>query len=74
MFFYVPITIISRPMHFVWNNTAVRLVSFVPDKLKIPAGASIVVAVLLIGGFASPESVDNTRDNRAVSLFGLVVM
>ncbi|CAL8582923.1 hypothetical protein XPA_008564 [Xanthoria parietina] len=74
MFFYVPITVVTKPMHFVWNNTAVRIVSFVPDKLKIPAGATIVVGVLLIGGFASPESVDNTRDNRAVSLFGLAVI
>ncbi len=61
-------------MHFVWNNTAVRIASFVPEKLKIPASAMIVVAVLLIGAFASPEGVDNTRDNRAVSLFGLGVM
>lgn len=61
-------------MHFLWNNSAVKIASFVPDYFKIPAGAGIVVAVLLIGGFASPESVDNTRDNRAVSLFGLAVM
>ncbi|KAL8675154.1 MAG: hypothetical protein Q9168_000407 [Polycauliona sp. 1 TL-2023] len=74
MFFYVPITIVTKPMHFVWDNTAVRIVTFVPDKLKIPAGATIVVAVLLVGGFASPESVDNTRTNRAVSLFGLAVI
>ncbi|KAL8813334.1 MAG: hypothetical protein Q9223_000171 [Gallowayella weberi] len=74
LFFYIPITIITKPMHFVWNNTAVKMVSFVPNKLRTPAGAAIVVAVLLIGGFASPETVDNTRDNRAVSLFGLAVI
>ncbi|KAL8900001.1 MAG: hypothetical protein Q9192_001288 [Flavoplaca navasiana] len=74
MFLYIPITIITKPMHFVWNNTALRIVSFVPEKLKIPAGATIVVGVILIGGFTSPESVDNTRDNRAVSLFGLAVI
>ncbi|KAL8769188.1 MAG: hypothetical protein Q9209_004822 [Squamulea sp. 1 TL-2023] len=74
LFFYIPITLITKPMHFVWNNTAVRVASLVPDKLKIPAGAAIVIAVLLIGGFSSPESEDNTRDNRAVSLFGLAVI
>ncbi|KAI4232497.1 MAG: hypothetical protein L6R40_007394 [Gallowayella cf. fulva] len=74
LFFYLPITIITKPMHFLWNNSAVKIASFVPDYFKIPAGAGIVVAVLLIGGFASPESVDNTRDNRAVSLFGLAVI
>ena len=61
-------------MHFVWNNTGVRFAELIPDKVKIPAGALLVAAVLLIGAFASPESQDNTRDNRAVSLFGLVVI
>lgn len=61
-------------MHWVWNNTGVRFATFIPDKLKIPLGALLVFAVLLIGGFASPESEDNTRANRAVSLFGLAVV
>lgn len=61
-------------MHFVWNKTAVKFVALIPDKLKIPAGGALVVAVMLIGGFASPESQDNTRANRAVSLFGLAVI
>jgi len=46
----------------------------VPNKFKIPLGATLVVGVILIGAFASPESEDNTRDNRAVSLFGLAVI
>ena len=29
---------------------------------------------MLVGGFASPESQDNTRGNRAISLFGLGVI
>lgn len=74
LFLYIPITIISKPMHLVWNTTAVRLVSFIPERMRLPLGAVVVVAVLLIGGFASPESQDNTRANRAVSLFGLLVM
>ena len=46
----------------------------IPEQLKIPLGALLVVGVILIGAFVSPESKDNTRDNRAVSLFGLVVI
>ena len=63
-----------QPVHLIWNNTAVRFAALIPKKLQIPAGAALVVAVMLIGGFASPESQDNTRANRAVSLFGLAVI
>lgn len=73
-FLYVPITIITKPMHFVWNNVAVRLVGLIPEKMRLPLGAVVVVGVLVIGAFASPESLDNNRANRAVSLFGLAVM
>lgn len=72
--FYVPISIVVKPMHLIWNNTGVRIAALIPEKLQVPAGAALVVVVILIGGFASPESQDNTRANRAVSLFGLVVI
>ncbi|KAL8696541.1 MAG: hypothetical protein Q9201_007608 [Fulgogasparrea decipioides] len=72
--FYVPMTVITKPLHLIWNNTAVKIVTFVPARLRLPAGAAVVLVVLLVGGFASPESEDNTRDNRAVSLFGLAVI
>lgn len=73
-FFHVPVTIVTKPMHFVWNNTGPKLVKLVPEKLRVPAGAAIVVAVMLIGAFVSPESRDNTRANRAISLFGLAII
>ncbi|KAF2813121.1 H+/nucleoside cotransporter-like protein [Mytilinidion resinicola] len=73
VFFYVPITIVTKPMHFVWNNTMARLVSFIPERMRIPGGALGTIAVIIVGSFASKESEDNTRANRAVSLFGLVV-
>jgi len=60
-------------MHFVWNNTGVRIASLVPQNLRVPSGAALTIAVILVGAFASEESQDNTRANRAVSLFGLVV-
>lgn len=74
LFFYLPIAVITKPMRMIWNNTAVKAAKLVPDKLKLPAGALVVVAVILIGAFASPESRDNTRANRAVSLLGLAVI
>ncbi|KAL8780086.1 MAG: hypothetical protein Q9194_001099 [Teloschistes cf. exilis] len=58
---------------FIWLLFT-GLVSFVPENMKLPGGALIVVSVILIGGFSSPESQDNTRDNRAISLFGLAVI
>jgi CNT family concentrative nucleoside transporter len=73
IFFYVPITIITRPMHFIWNNTGVRFAALVPEKLRVPGGAAITIATIIVGAFASKETADNTRVNRAVSLFGLVV-
>ncbi|KAF1985513.1 H+/nucleoside cotransporter-like protein [Aulographum hederae CBS 113979] len=73
LFFYVPITIVTKPMHFVWNNTGVRFGEMIPEKMRVPAGAALTIAVILIGAFASAESQDNTRENRAVSLFGIAV-
>ena len=91
LFFHVPITIVTRPMHWIWSNTGVRVAELCPERLKTPLGAFVVIAVFLIGAFASPESQDNTRDvpapvhsvgrisadipqNRAISLFGLLVI
>jgi CNT family concentrative nucleoside transporter len=73
LFFYVPITIVTKPMHWVWNNTGVRFTSYIPEKMRVPAGAGLTIAVIIVGSFASEESADNTRANRAVSLFGLLV-
>lgn len=73
-FLYVPITILTRPVRLIWNHTAVKFTDLIPERMRLPLGALVVVSVLLIGAFASPESLDNTRDNRAVSLFGLAVM
>ncbi|KAI9730700.1 MAG: hypothetical protein M1834_005669 [Cirrosporium novae-zelandiae] len=64
---------LHKPMHFVWNNTGVRIAQLLPEKLKVPAGALLTIAVYLIGSFCSPESKDNTRANRGISLLGLVI-
>ncbi|KAF9885211.1 hypothetical protein FE257_000662 [Aspergillus nanangensis] len=73
LFFCIPVSLVTRPAYFVWNHTASRFVALIPEKLRIPAGALLTIGVILIGAFASPESPDNSRESRAVSLFGLAV-
>ncbi|EXJ87324.1 CNT family concentrative nucleoside transporter [Capronia epimyces CBS 606.96] len=74
IFLWVPITIVTVPMHFVWNNTGVRVYQMIPDRLRIPLAALVAIAVILVGSFVSEESADNTRGNRGISLLGLAVM
>ncbi|GAB1203221.1 hypothetical protein APSETT445_001848 [Aspergillus pseudonomiae] len=73
IFLYVPVSILTRPVYWIWNKTASRFVDMIPEKLRVPSGALLTIAVIIVGSFASPESADNTRANRAVSLFGLIV-
>jgi CNT family concentrative nucleoside transporter len=70
---WIPITVVTKPMHWIWNNTGVRIGQMIPAKMRIPAGAALTIAVIIVGSMASEESEDNTRANRAVSLFGLAV-
>lgn len=51
-----------------------RFLRLIPDRFQTFLGAAVVVAVYLIGSFASEESAENSRENRAISLFGLVVL
>lgn len=71
---HVPISYVTRPMYWTWNQTGSRFAKVIPEKLRVPLAAALVVAVVLVGAFASEESADNTRENRAISLFGLVVL
>jgi CNT family concentrative nucleoside transporter len=70
---HIPITIVTKPMHWVWQQTGVRFASLIPEKLRIPSGAALTIAVIIVGSMASPESQDNTRVNRVISLVGLCV-
>lgn len=74
IFFHVPISVVKTPLAFVWNNTVVRIYDLVPKKLHQPVAAAGTVVVMILGTFISEESQDNTRANRAVSFFGLIVM
>lgn len=72
--FWVPVTYVTRPMHWIWNQTGVRVYNLIPAKLRLPAAAAVTVAVFLVGSMVSEESANNTRANRAISLVGLGLM
>ena len=46
----------------------------IPEKFRVPLGALGTVAVIVVGGFASPTSGDNNLANRAISLLGLALL
>lgn len=71
---YVPISLVMGPVKTVWKHTVVRVHDLIPAKLRKPLAAAGTVAAMLVGAMVSEESADNTRANRAVSLFGLAVM
>ena len=73
LFFYVPISIIYKPLNFAWKSTFVKVGMMVPQKWRIPGAAAIVVGAIVVGAFVTEESPGNTRDNRAVSLAGLLI-
>ncbi|CAJ0538807.1 Ff.00g067370.m01.CDS01 [Fusarium sp. VM40] len=73
VFFHVPSRHVSTPIKWVWQHSAVKIYEAIPAKLRTLAGASVTVAAILVGAFVSEEVADNTRENRAVSLFGMVV-
>lgn len=72
--FYVPIRYVSQPIQWVWLHTGVAIYNIVPERLRVPGGAAVAIAAILVGAMASEETADNTRANRAVSLFGLAVI
>ncbi|KAI9932685.1 hypothetical protein ASPWEDRAFT_33599 [Aspergillus wentii DTO 134E9] len=74
LFFYVPVSIVTKPLYWVWDHTARPFVRVIPEKLRVPSAGLLAVSVIIIGSFASPESGDNSRENRAVSVFGLFVI
>jgi len=71
--FYVSTKYITKPIAFVWVHAVKTPWDMIPKKMKMPVLAGVTVAVMLLGTFISEESADNTRSNRAVSLFGLAV-
>ncbi|KAG4420946.1 hypothetical protein IFR04_005923 [Cadophora malorum] len=70
---YVSTKYVTKPIAWVWMKAIYGPVKMIPEKLRLPLGGAGTVAVFLVGTFVSEETADNTRANRAVSLFGLAV-
>ncbi|PWY64878.1 hypothetical protein BO83DRAFT_368615 [Aspergillus eucalypticola CBS 122712] len=73
LFLYLPISVLTRPVYWIWKQTASRIVSYVPPSFRIPGAALMTIAVIMVGCFVSADTPENTRADRAVSLFGLIV-
>jgi len=71
---YIPASLALRPVRFIWLRTVVRGHDMVPAKWRKPAAALGSFAVFLVGTFVPDETGDNTRANRAISIFGLLVL
>ena len=74
VFYYVPSRYVSNAIKTVWKHTALRVYEVIPAKFRTLAGAAVTIAVMLVGSFVSEEVADNTRANRAISMFGLIVI
>jgi hypothetical protein len=62
-----------RPLFWTWKNTFAEIGNRIPEKMRIPLATLIIITVLLIGTFASPESSDNNFKNRGISIAGLAI-
>lgn len=71
---YIPASLVLRPARWLWTRSVVKAYDAVPAKLHKPIAAVVSFAVFLIGSFVPEETGDNTRANRAISIFGLIVM
>ncbi|PHH61769.1 hypothetical protein CDD81_7980 [Ophiocordyceps australis] len=70
-FWHVSSRYLSNAIRWLWRHSALVIYHAVPARLRTLAGAGLAVSAILVGSFVSPESADNTRANRAVSLFGM---
>ncbi|KAL2671617.1 hypothetical protein Neosp_014207 [[Neocosmospora] mangrovei] len=70
-FFYVSVRYVTDPIRWVWQHTALPIYMAIPNKYHDFAGGLLTFSVMAVGSFVSEEVADNTRANRAVSLFGI---
>ena len=64
---------VTEPIYWLWRNSVRKVVQMIPEKFRLPLGALGTFGVILLGTFINEETADNTRANRAVSIFGLLV-
>lgn len=72
--FHVSPAPLFRGIQFIWQKVFVSTLDrLVPKKYRSYAGGILTVVVFLVGTMASVETESNTRADRAISLFGLLV-
>lgn len=70
----LPLPLLTRrPVYGIWSWIANHFSNAVPEKLHVPLGFALVIAVVIITTFASPTTVDNSYKNRGISIAGLFV-
>ncbi|RDA84180.1 hypothetical protein CP532_3917 [Ophiocordyceps camponoti-leonardi (nom. inval.)] len=74
VFYHVPIRYVSDPIRWLWRHSAVVVHDAIPSRFRTLVGAVAAITIILVGSFVTEESADNTRANRAVSLFGMAVI
>lgn len=74
LFFYIPIAVITYPIHLIWLHTGVSVYQVIPVKFRTVVAGIITFVGMLLGALLSEEVGDNNRVNRMVSLLGLVVI
>jgi len=74
IFLWVPSSLVMSPLRLIWAHTVHRVYEMIPAKLHQPLAAVGTLGVFLLGSFIPEETGDNTRANRAISIFGLLVM
>ncbi|KAM0719336.1 hypothetical protein Q7P37_005241 [Cladosporium fusiforme] len=72
--FYIPISVVYKPLRSVWKNSVSRGVNMIPEKFRLPLGALGTVGVMLLGTMVTDSVGENNRANRGISIFGLVVL
>lgn len=73
-FWIVPSSTAMRPIRWVWQQSAGRVYHALPPVTRKPLAGVVVIAVFLIGTLVPESTGDNTRANRGVSIFGLILM
>lgn len=70
---FVSTKYVTKPIAFVFTKAVYGPIQMIPNKLKMPLAGLGTIIVMILGTFVPGETADNTRANRAVSFFGLLV-
>lgn len=72
--FYVPTRPLLMMVNWVWVRTFIPFRNLIPEKFWVPLEGLCLVITVLVATFATPETPESLRKDRAVSFFGYVVI